>query len=450
MTDTNLNGSTTNSTSPDSVPASWAGSNPASGGQSTRLPEIPKLTWWYMRRHSIRKEWRGDIRNLVDEAVRTGEREGSKYSNIELFVATQSAARSQQHLNAATQLAADAASRALQLGNDARAAARQATQQSKMPVLTIHGAVLTVTEAHAVTHALEERIRDDEESGRRRHRRLPASIRASAIGLFVFDTAAWMRLSTKAFNVKLLEPGVDKTPEWVQAIALSLALPLFMFVMARLGGTLLRNRETGSIFPSGAMRKAALVSSVATVTAGSLLTLLSLYYRVHTDIQTSDVHGVGAILISAAIAVGVAFAPVAVLLTHAYDGTPELDELEHVSGLLEASMRDQLELEDESEALRGNRTQVIQQASVAITIQTVAAGIELREGEEKIELARGIHQRTGPYAPLREPAPGSPHGLLTLTPPLDVRGLEALTAALEQALDMREQHDGDDDDGDDH
>jgi len=446
MTDTNLNGSSTHTLSPDLASSSWASPNPAAGDQNRHLPGIPKLSWWYMRRHSIKREWRGDIRNLVDEAVRTGEREGSKYSNIELYVATQSAARAQRHLNAATRLASDARDRAVQLGNDAQAAERQAAQQSKLPVLTIHGAVLTIEEARTVTQALEQKIRDDEESGRCRHRRLPPSIRGSAIGLFAFDTAAWLRLTTKALNVDLLQPGVDKSPQWVQAIALSLALPLFMFVMARLGGTLLRNRETGSVFPSGFLRKAALASSVVTAAAGSLLTLLSLYYRVHDDIKSSDVHGIAAFLISAAVAVGVAFAPIAVLLTHAYDGTPELDELEHVSGDIEASIREQLEREDEAEELREERNLVIQQAAVAITTRTVAAGIELREGEEKIELARGIHQRTGPYAPLRDPAPGSPHGLLTLTPPVDVRGLEALTAALEQALDMGKPERSNDDD----
>lgn len=140
----------------------------------------------------------------------------------------------------------------------------------------------------------------------------------------------------------------------------------------------------------------------------------------------------GAVL-SAAVAFAIGSAPWMVLLARTFDGTPELDELAHLTGMLDNVARARFDTEARSAMLAARARKIKQQALRRAKINQFDTGRGFVAAESVILLARSLHQRVAPsYATLRGDLGNGPRAILDSTLMVDRRGLDIAIVMLSE------------------
>jgi hypothetical protein len=356
---------------------------------------IRRLTLRILIRRRIKFRLWGKLRDLVEEPA-LGPREVSRFTNAESVPVLQAGAQVARELDDAARMAADQLDGADADLLQSRTARERAKAKEDQPVGTIHGQVVTAKDAQKQADDLADRIRTEEADDIRRHRRIPGAVKASAETLFVLDIGAWVKLMMSVFNIDLRTPSTD----WLFPFALSVILPAFTYATTRIYATLLRDRRLSDRSLLARGRTAVMIAAPVILSVSTVLTWLAMFWRLHDDLVEADRGEPIATIVALAVAFAIGAAPWMVLLARAFDGTPELDELNHLREAL-------LDYHDAQEKEREKAAAFAVSAEIAKTRALRRARLEKLLDRPQLLHQRGAHI----YADVRQSSDDGPSGL---------------------------------------
>ena len=378
-----------------------------------------------MRRRRVPR--RAVLRSLVIEQILIGrQREASTTSYAENVTRALGKAAGDHALSRTSRILDRLAGRADRLRADQARLRTQAGYRRGDQVRHPDGGVQTVARTVGDQDRQREQIAADIETGSRRHRRLPRTLRRVPVFILIADGLLLLYFFSGVTNVDWASP---MSTALIFAIMLAAMVTGISFVFFHLAGDRLQQykNDAGTVPLRGLDELTVVMVSLALAAMAVLAALM--YFRMHAEVINAlgPSAGTTAIIIGLALATVSVLANTMVVAVHALDGSTEADRLDALGEAVQGPLDEERRLRERADTLDQDIAVLVRKAERAAARGITEAGRQRAASDQLIDAARAIHQGVGP---LSEPAvdPNGQEGVIgyrrtETTPEVDERTL---------------------------
>ncbi|WP_157110767.1 hypothetical protein [Nocardia anaemiae] len=376
----------------------------------TRSPSVPRrdIKLSLATGRPIPREWLPDVLALVDEQERIGgTREPDTLSQMEAVAMSKGMLAAEEIRECGAEQLGQLVDEAASIKGEITIVRAELDRLDEQPVAGMNGDVIPASEANKRMKAVSTTVTEERDAGNVNHRRVPAWLSRYSTWIAVVDFPVLLYFVTQVFNVDLAGLASGAGSAWGESL-----VPLLTSVVFALLGTAAvavglkffgqdlkgYKNDTGHIqLPEGKARTLPLLfiglAAAMAISAGIVMA-----YRIVTDSLAAGGSIVSATVLGVFFAIIVATVNMVVFAAYFRDGSPQTDEIRHLTAQLKPIERRRMELHRQIDALTAQLPLLRLKAERVYAATLAAMGTPIKGADQLRLIARSYHQGCGAQA----------------------------------------------------